>query len=125
METINAVLKGSAPLFDTQGGRDKLCRIIQYFLMFYIPVLKSRKGNKVAIEKCEIIQRNCGLTRNVLRFGMEIPIIIGIMHRFRQRGEKLAVVKTLADFCDIVYLLLDHPMYFVKTGFLKNWSPEL
>ena len=76
-------------------------------MMFYIPVARENKSNY--LDKCNIIERNCGLTRKVLRFGLEIPIVIGMIKRYRNKGEKLVFLKTLADLCDITYLLLDHP----------------
>ena len=90
--------------------------------MFYIPVIKSQKRSKKStlIEKCEIVERNCSLTRKVLRFGMEIPIIIGMIKR--KKGEKLLLLKTLADIFDMTYLMMDHPQYFHNTGFAKLYE---
>lgn len=33
-------------------------------------------------------------------------------------------LQTLADFFGLLYIMMDHPLYFVKVGFLKSWSPE-
>ena len=33
-------------------------------------------------------------------------------------------LQTLADFFGAIYLLMDHPLYFVKVGFIKSWSAE-
>jgi len=30
--------------------------------------------------------------------------------------------QTLADFFGLLYLLMDHPLYFVKVGLIKNWT---
>ena len=76
------------------------------------------------LDKCLIVERNCSLTRKVLRFGMEIPIIIGIVKRYRAKKEKLFFLKTLADIFDIVYLMLDHPQYFHNTGFAKLYGDK-
>ena len=81
LSSLNYVLQNSSPIFDTQVGREKAIRLVQYFLMFYIP--EARENKSKYLEKCNIIERNCGLTRKVLRFGLEIPIVIGIIKRFR------------------------------------------
>ena len=30
--------------------------------------------------------------------------------------------QTIADIFGIIYLAMDHPLYFVKTGFITTWS---
>jgi hypothetical protein len=68
------------------------------------------------------------LTRKVMRFGQQIPILIGILKRFkahRAKKVKMIFVQTLADIFGSLYFLFDHPLYFTNTGFLKTWSPEL
>ena len=73
------------PVLTTHAGREKCVRIIQYFLMFLIPTIKNMQvqGFKRLIEKLGIIKSNMSLTRKVLRFGMQIPILLGIIKRFR------------------------------------------
>ena len=38
---ISDVLENSIRTINTRVGRDKSCRIIQYFLKFLVPVLKT------------------------------------------------------------------------------------
>ena len=47
-----------------------------------------------------------------------------MIKRFSQKGEKLVLLKTLADMCDITYLLLDHPQYFHNTGFVTLYGEK-
>ena len=60
-----------------------------------------------------------------MRFGGEIGIILGIIRRFKENQVnpvKMIFFQTLGDLFGLLYLLLDHPLYFVKVGFIKGWS---
>lgn len=67
------------------------------------------------------------LTRKIMRFGSGISILLRMLQRFKDSQNapvKLMFFTTLADLFGLLYVLMDHPMYFVKVGFLKSWSPE-
>jgi hypothetical protein len=74
--------KTIAPLMKTYAGREKVCRIIQFFLMFLLPL-----HNKDASQKLSIIAFNAAQTRKVLRFGLEFPLITKIMKRHLSTSE--------------------------------------
>lgn len=78
--------------------------------------------------KIAIIRGSMGMTRKIMRFGLEIPIIIGIIKRIKQHNkspQKMIFIQTLADIFGALYFIFDHPLYFTKTGFLRGWSKEL
>ena len=62
------------------------------------------------------------LTRACLRFGKPLPVIKGIIDRFKE-NEKNPVRnmfwRTLSDIILILYYLTDHPLYFWGVGFIK------
>ena len=114
--------KTIAPLMKTYAGREKMCRIIQYFLMFLLPL-----HNKNVNSKLSIIAFNAGQTRKVLRFGLEFPIITGILKRHKQSSQSKSCIKyvqSLGDLCDLSYVILDHPQFLVNIGFIKSWNKE-
>ena len=62
------------------------------------------------------------LTRKVLRFGKPLPLIKGIIDRFKAHEKKPVrniLLRTLADFFLIMYFVSDHPLYFQRIGFVK------
>jgi hypothetical protein len=74
------------------------------------------------------IKANMSLTRKVMRFGLPLDFLLGIIKRFRQNQKsevKMIFFQTIADIFGSLYNLFDHPLYFCKTGFVKSWSPEL
>lgn len=109
------------PFFNTHVGREKLVRLIQYFLLFFIPAMTDRKARLPEsrqaalahlIEKLQIVYKQCSLTRKVLRFGYQVPWLIGILRRFREHQKspvKMILIQTLADIFHICYLTFDHP----------------
>ena len=77
--------------------------------------------------KLGFLKTNMGLTRKVMRFGLIIPIILGMIRRFRENAIKPVknfILATIADIGGALYFLLDHPLYFTKIGFIKSWSEE-
>ena len=79
------------------------------------------------ISKLTVLKASMSLVRKVFRFGGEIPTLLKIIDRFKQNSiapVKMMFLQTLSDLFGFVYLLLDHPMYFVKIGFIKSWTPE-
>ena len=41
---MQKLLANSQPWFNTHVGREKMVRLIQYFLLFFIPALTDRKA---------------------------------------------------------------------------------
>ncbi len=63
-------------------GRDKMCRIIQYFLMGIIPTLAAKGAHySDLVSRLGKLRASMSLTRKVLRFGKEIPLMTGIRNR--------------------------------------------
>ena len=135
------LLEKLSPLFSTHSGREKMVRIIQYYLMFLIPTMVNmRKGQvqhaikdgKPGIPKVEdmtvrlgYIKANMSLTRKVMRFGVPLNLLLGIIKRIKSHQKtpvKMIFFATLADIFGSLYFLFDHPLYFTKTGFVKSWS---
>ena len=96
---VSRLLEDSAPLTNTHPGRDKLVRVVQYACMFLVPTLQDYRASKpipqetdrmlvTAIEKLAIVKNQMSLTRKVLRFGQELPLLIGILRRFKEHSEK-------------------------------------
>ena len=76
-------------------------------------------------EKLQILAFNSSQTRKVLRFGLEFPIITGIIKRHKQSDKScVKYVQTLGDLCDLGYVMLDHPQFLVNVGFIKSWPKE-
>lgn len=131
---MQQLLQKSAPLFNTHAGRDKVIRLIQYFLLFLLPTLKDRMSRlgpgardvyEKIVMKMAILYTQCSLTRKVLRFGMQIPLILGMSRRFQEHQKapvKMILFQTLADVFGVLYNSCDHPNFFLKIGFIKNWS---
>jgi len=130
---VGRILEDSAPLTNTHSGREKMARFLQYFLTYLAKatqdkneVEKSRALEKMAA-KMLIIKANMSLTRKVMRFGMQIPIALNIAKRFEQHKKepvKYIYLQTLADIFGALFFCFDHPMYFVNTGFIKNWTDK-
>ena len=66
-------------IINTGAGRDKSCRIIQYTLMLLLPYLKARGAHfNELVTRLSKLKSSMSMTRKVLRFGKEIPLITGI-----------------------------------------------
>ena len=95
---VLTVLNQAAPVFTTHSGREKLARLIQYLLGVIIPTLQKRQPSGRLIEtagrstdqearilkliaKMAIIKSSMSMTRKVMRFGQQVPILIGIIQR--------------------------------------------
>ena len=66
------------------------------------------------------------MTRKVLRFGKEIPLITGIRNRLAQHEitpQRMILYRILSDLTLILYFFTDHPLYFNSVGFWK-YSPK-
>lgn len=69
-------------IINTGAGRDKSCRVIQYVIMALLPTLKARGAHfNEFVDRLSKLKSNMSMTRKVLRFGKEIPLITGIRNR--------------------------------------------
>ena len=65
-------------------GRDKCCRVIQYFLLYLLPVLeKAGVHNADLIQRLSSLRKSCSSTRKVLRWGKEFPLLLQIRDRIQ------------------------------------------
>ena len=71
------------------------------------------------------------MTRKVLRFGKEIPLVTGIRDKLTAAkqnptdpsSQRMMLYRVLSDMTLILYFMTDHPLYLHNVGFRK-WSPE-
>lgn len=106
-------------------GRDKVCRIIQYFLMGVLPMMQARGAHMTDIcTRLGHLKGSMSKTRKVLRFGKEIPLITAIKNRLaahEKEPQRMVFWRTIADISLILYFFTDHPLYFQSIGF---WTYE-
>ena len=63
-------------------GRDKMCRVIQYTIMALLPILQAKGAHFSELNtRLGKLKSNMSMTRKVLRFGKEIPLITGMRDR--------------------------------------------
>ena len=114
-------------IINSGAGRDKLCRIIQYFLHAFCATLSTRGAHfKELITRLSKLKSNCSATRKVLRWGKEIPLVVGIRDRLNQHEAhpvRMIEYRTLSDLALIFYFLTDHPLYLHSIGLWK-FSPS-
>ena len=107
-------------------GRDKMCRVIQYFIMAILPILKSRGAHFNELnERLGKLKSNMSMTRKVLRFGKEFPLITNIRNNLAKHEispVRMILYKVLNDLALTVYFFTDHPLYLHNVGFWK-YSP--
>jgi Peroxisomal biogenesis factor 11 (PEX11) len=106
-----------------------MCRFVQYFSMFIIPILaaKGEKYNDYK-DKLDKLRANMSLTRKVLRFGKPFPLIKAIYDRFKAHEKKPVrniLLRTISDISLALYFVTDHPMFFQRIGFIKLEKPLL
>ena len=80
---VQRLMEKLSPVINTHAGREKSVRIMQYLMMFLIPTLQNMKGIKNILEKLNIIKSQMSLTRKVMRFGMQIPLLLGVWKRIK------------------------------------------
>jgi len=84
---VQQFLEKLAPFTNTHPGREKSLRFMQYFLAFLLPTMQA-DGNsaklKEILAKCDLLKASMSMTRKVLRFGVEIPIIIKMIKRIKE-----------------------------------------
>ena len=94
------LLEKLQPVFSSHSGREKMVRIIQYWLMFLIPTMINMKKSrpvkqavqhaitdgKTAVPQVEemtvrlvYIKGNMSLTRKVMRFGIPLNLLLGMI----------------------------------------------
>ena len=72
------------------------------------------------VSRLSKLRASMSLTRKVLRFGKEIPLITGIRNRLiahEQTPQKMVFWRTISDISLILYFFTDHPLYFNNIGF--------
>ena len=111
-------------ILTTSAGRDKLCRIVQYFLMAMLPSIKAKGRDELYI-RLNKFKTQMSLTRKLLRFGKELPLITNIHNNIAQNKQspvRMLVWKILNDLALALYFFTDHPLYLHATTFWR-YSP--
>ena len=95
--------------------------------MAFLPHLKARGAhNNDLVDRLNRLKASMSMTRKVLRFGKEIPLITGIRNRLAQHEitpQRMILYRILSDLTLILYFFTDHPLYFNSVGFWK-YSPK-
>ena len=79
---IILLMEKAINIINSGVGRDKTCRIIQYTIMALLPILKARGAHfNELVDRLAKLKSSMSMTRKVLRFGKEIPLITGIRNR--------------------------------------------
>ena len=124
---IITIFENMLTIINSGAGRDKMCRIIQYFLHAFCATLSTRGAHfKELIKRLNALKGSCSATRKVLRFGKEIPLIVNIRNRLNlheSTPQRMIEYRTLTDLALVFYFLTDHPLYFHSIGFWK-FSPS-
>ena len=94
----------------TTLGREKIMRLVQYFLWFLNNVKKNSKLGSKAIE----ISAHLGLVRRVLRFGAPLGTILAMVQRKYNTAQ--ALIQTIGDLAILEYYPIDHLEYPIKLG---------
>ncbi len=85
MDKTIPVLDNAVGIINSSVGRDKICRLFQYFLRAILPLIAARgEGHKDLHSRLKAFQVSMGMTRKVLRFGREIPTLKTIVGRLRE-----------------------------------------
>ena len=103
-----------------------MCRFVQYFIKFALPTLESQgERYSLFITKLKKLEGNMSLTRKVLRFGKQLPLLRSIITRARNHNERVIFWRSVSDLAQIIYCTLDHPLYMQKVGFIKFKNPQI
>lgn len=91
--------------------------------MALLPILKGRGAHfNELVARLSKFKSSMSMTRKVLRFGKEIPLITGIRNRLAQHEvtpQRMILYRILSDFTLILYFFTDHPLYLHNVGFWK------
>ena len=94
--------------------------------MALLPILKARGAHFNELSaRLSKLKSNMSMTRKVLRFGKEIPLITGIRNKLALHEvspQRMILYKVLSDLTLILYFFTDHPLYLHNVGFWK-YSP--
>jgi len=100
-----------------------MCRFFQYFTKFIIPFLAAKGDRyKDLHDRLKNLNQSMGMTRKVLRFGRQFPVLKNLLDRIKQHESKpvrMILTRTLSDLSLFIYYFLDHPLYFHKIGLFK------
>ena len=95
--------------------------------MALLPLMKARGAHfNELIARLGKLKSSMSMTRKVLRFGKEIPLITGIRNRLATHEvspQRMILYRVLSDLTLILYFFTDHPLYLHNVGFWK-YSPE-
>ena len=96
MQSKNLLLK-IEPCVATHDGKEKIMRVAQYFLMFFLKHLDLKKNKmngaeaekmKAMIAKLSLLYSSMSNFRGIYRFGMYIPTIVKIANRIQAHRQK-------------------------------------
>mmetsp|Transcript_8442 Transcript_8442/g.9541 ORF Transcript_8442/g.9541 Transcript_8442/m.9541 type:complete len:250 (-) Transcript_8442:176-925(-) len=138
IKTVELVIKFLA----TTPGRDKTCRIFQYFLKFlkaYLLNLSTKRNDPALKElsnKVGLVSVNMSTTRKVLRFGRPIGLtynlfkLLAAFTKKPEEGDNLlkekdagyVTFKTAELISSFVYFLTDHLLWAVRVGAMAKPS---
>lgn len=108
-----ALLDVISSFLGTTGGRDKLCRLFQYFGKFLAAYYTAKartveNGKEIFKDKIRVpklISSNMSMTRKVLRFGREYPALLKInsliMNYFYNKEKFNGISKLGLHSCDV------------------------
>ena len=119
-------------------GRDRSLRVVQYSCMLLRALLgpgAPHQSMAWAVDKLTRLRSAMSATRKVLRFGREVECLLALRAQWRARraprpagGSDKApatmerrfagVLQALAQLFDLAYYLLDHGVWFARTGLL-------
>ncbi|KAI9738787.1 MAG: Peroxisomal membrane protein PMP27 [Cirrosporium novae-zelandiae] len=109
----------------TTVGRDKLLRTLQYFSRFYAWYLLRTNGTPAQIKPFEVIKKQFGLSRKLLRVGKNVEHFKAAATAADQKGGD-----SLLKYCAVgrqlaygVYLSLDTVSYLDTTGIRSLPAP--
>lgn len=121
--SIIVFLEKMINIINTGAGRDKTCRVIQYAIMALLPYLKARGAHfNELVARLSKLKSSMSMTRKVLRFGKEIPLITGIRNKLalhEETPQRMILYRILSDLTLILYFFTDHPLYLHNVGFWK------
>jgi len=117
---------------DTSNGRDKLFRLVQYYVKLVLPFIKEKNEYVKVCQFLEGISGASSLARKVsilkftqfiqmLRLGKQVNLFRAIMNRFKHPAcaEYNDVIKSLSDLCNSIYFVLDHILLLNKVNAVK------
>jgi peroxin-11B len=113
-------------LIDQTGGRDKLCRLLQYFAKFMKWYHEEKDKNPAAAKKWASLGVSMSTTRKVLRFFRSIAILRNAftLYRNAKSVDAQLLFDLSARFCLASYFMFDHAMYAFRLGLITDPKME-